>query len=133
MTTSNSLRDFARKVGTRTLLCVSSVSSASPWFTIVRKNNHRDTEDTEVAQRKSSATSFFCEASLCLLRLFAANPNLPLAQNLFLKRISKLKLFVRALSLLVEACSYCATNESRYETRYSSARIWLGSEVTFVE
>src|SRR5829696_10222696 len=59
--------------------------------------------------------------------------NLPLAQNLFLKRISKLKLFVRALSLLVDACSYCATNERRSETRYSSARIWFGSEVTFVE
>src|SRR5574338_123539 len=59
--------------------------------------------------------------------------NLPLAQNLFRKRISKLKLFVRALSRLVEACSYWATNESRSETRYSSARIWFGSEVTLVE
>src|SRR5215207_7058280 len=56
-----------------------------------------------------------------------------LAQNLFLKRISKLKLFVRALSRRVEACSYCATNERRSETRYSSARIWFGSEVTLVE
>src|SRR5215510_14398524 len=62
------------------------------------------------------------------------NPNLPTrAQNLFLKRISKLKLLVRALSRRVEACSYCARNESRSETRYSSARIWFGSEVTLVE
>src|SRR5215510_2394863 len=62
------------------------------------------------------------------------NPNLPTrAQNLFLKRISKLKLLVRALSRRVEACSYCAMNESRSETRYSSARIWFGSEVTLVE
>src|SRR5215212_1978655 len=60
-------------------------------------------------------------------------PNLPLAQNLFLKRISKLKLLVRALSLLVDACSYCATKESRSETRYSSARIWFGAEVPIVE
>src|SRR5215213_7629627 len=68
----------------------------------------------------------FCDFSRPIL-------NLPLAQNLFLKRISKLKLFVRALSRRVEACSYCATNESRSETRYSSARIWFGSEVTLVE
>src|ERR1051326_1006806 len=62
------------------------------------------------------------------------NPNLPTrAQNLFLTRISKLKLLVRALSRRVEACSYCAKNESRSETRYSSARIWFGSEVTLVE
>src|ERR1041384_4045721 len=68
---------------------------------------------------------------VCRLR---KNPTLPTrAQNLFLKRISKLKLLVRALSRRVEACSYCAINESRSDTRYSSARIWFGSEVTLVE
>src|ERR1043166_3465645 len=72
--------------------------------------------------------SFLPLAPFCGLQ---NNPNLPTrAQNLFLKRISKLKLFVRALSRRVEACSYCAINESRSETRYSSDRIWFGSEVT---
>src|ERR1041384_7451715 len=59
--------------------------------------------------------------------------NLPLAQNLFRKRISKLKLLLCVVSRRVEASSNCATNESRSETRYSSARIWFGSEVTLVE
>src|SRR5215203_3983615 len=71
--------------------------------------------------------------ALSATNLSDTTPALPRAQNLFLNRISKLKLFVRALSLLVEACSYCAINERRSETRYSSARIWLGSEVTLVE
>src|SRR6185369_10983724 len=59
--------------------------------------------------------------------------DLPLDQNLFRKRISNLKLLVCAVSCRVEACSYCARNDRRSETRYSSARIWFGSEVTLVE
>src|SRR5215217_1600711 len=51
------------EVRTRSLLCATSVSSVSLWFSIVRKNNHRDTENTEVAQRKSSPTDFSCKAS----------------------------------------------------------------------
>src|SRR5262245_29623348 len=57
----------------------------------------------------------------------------PIAQNRFRKRISKLKLSLREVSLLVEACSYCATKERRSETRYSTANIWFGSEATLVE
>src|SRR6476661_644481 len=61
------------------------------------------------------------------------NPAYPYAQNLFRKRISKLKLFVLALNVRVDACSYCAMNDRRSETRYSRVSIWFGSEVTFVE
>src|SRR6185295_17348988 len=35
-----------------TLLCATSVSSVSLWLTVLREKHHRDTEDTELAQRK---------------------------------------------------------------------------------
>src|SRR4030095_8802583 len=71
------------------------------------------------------ASPFF---TICIL-LFASrdcadNSNLPLgAQNLFLKRISKLKLFERVVNSCVDACSNCAMNDNRSDTRYSSASI----------
>src|SRR5215217_7671184 len=40
------------------LLCATSECSVSLWFTIVEKNNHRDTENTEVAQRRSRIRDF---------------------------------------------------------------------------
>ena len=53
-----------------TLLCATSVSSVSPWFNFPKKNNHRDTEDAEVAQRSSSFKSFFSgKAALDPLKL----------------------------------------------------------------
>ncbi len=39
--------------GTCVLLCATSVFSVPLWFIIASKNNHGDTEDTEVAQRGS--------------------------------------------------------------------------------
>ena len=48
-----------RKVVITTLLCATSVFSVSPWFNFPKKNNHRDTENTEVAQRSSSFRRLF--------------------------------------------------------------------------
>src|SRR5689334_2913425 len=45
---------FARKVPIELLLCATSVFSVPLWLRIVRKNNHRDTENTEVAQRNQT-------------------------------------------------------------------------------
>jgi hypothetical protein len=40
------------------LLCAPSVFSVSLWFTMLSKNNHRGTENTEVAQRRSPIRDF---------------------------------------------------------------------------
>jgi len=40
------------------VLCAVSVSSVSLWSIILGKTNHRDTEDTELAQRKQFPTDF---------------------------------------------------------------------------
>ncbi len=75
------------------------------------------------ASTGNTKTSRRISSSRILRRPPATIRFLPLAQNRFLNRISKLKLFVRALSRRVEACSNCAINESRSDTRYSSASI----------
>jgi hypothetical protein len=41
------------------LLCATSVFSVSPWFNFPKKNNHSDTENTEVAQRRVVITTFW--------------------------------------------------------------------------
>src|SRR6185369_7675021 len=46
------------------LLCATSVFSVSPWFSVSQQNHHRDTENTEVAQRKLTLISGFHESSL---------------------------------------------------------------------
>jgi hypothetical protein len=47
------LRVACPKVLIEPLLCAISVSSAL-WLTNIRENNHRDTEDREVAQRNQT-------------------------------------------------------------------------------
>src|SRR5215208_7476200 len=54
---------FARKVGIHALLCATSVCSVPLWFIIAQKNNHRDTEHTEVAQRRSRIETFRAKPS----------------------------------------------------------------------
>src|SRR5215216_3093922 len=57
-------RRLCTKLGKLSLLCATSECSVSLWFTIAEKNNHRDTENTEVAQRRSRITDFSCKALL---------------------------------------------------------------------
>ena len=45
-----------------TFLCATSVFSVSLWFITASKNNHRGTENTEVAQRRSPIRDFSCKA-----------------------------------------------------------------------
>ena len=45
---------FARRVPTQLLLCATSVSSAPLWLFLRTILNHRDAEDTEVAQRRQA-------------------------------------------------------------------------------
>src|SRR5436190_19411467 len=71
------------------------------------------------AQQKSATQSARCFPSLS----FGLVPNRRLGQNLFLNRISKLKLLLCELSCCVDACSYCATKERRSDTRYSTVII----------
>src|SRR5215208_62748 len=54
---------FTRKVGIHALLCATSVCSVPLWFIIAQKNNHRDTEHTEVAQRRSRIETFRAKPS----------------------------------------------------------------------
>src|SRR6266850_2645401 len=66
-------------------------------------------------------------------KIVAKGRKVPITQNRLLNLISKLKLLLRAVNFCVDACSYCAMKNSRSETRYSMARIWLGSDATLVE
>jgi len=38
-----------------TFLCATSAFSVPLWLRLLRENNHRDTEDTEVAQRNQTS------------------------------------------------------------------------------
>ena len=55
---ATALRGFARKDSVGLLLCATSVCSVPLWFIIAHKNNHRDTEHTEVAQRRARMPTF---------------------------------------------------------------------------
>jgi hypothetical protein len=47
----------------RALLCAASVFSVPPWLIFLSKNNHRDTENAEAAQRRSPSRDFSGKAA----------------------------------------------------------------------
>ena len=53
---------YARKVRLQALLCAVSVFSVPPWLMNAKENNHRDTENTEVAQRNSRRMRLFVQS-----------------------------------------------------------------------